>query len=82
MSWQRSYIMTTPVKAKCVMYTGVYAWILLNIFSCNPSSDMKDNGEVYDLICLEGHVYWASYHMLAIKLTDDGKPVKRSEIKP
>lgn len=33
-------------------------------------------GEQYDKICIEGHVYYQLGRQLAIKLSDDGKPIK------
>jgi hypothetical protein len=32
----------------------------------------------YEKICVEGHVYFHGYNRLAIKLDDEGKPIKCS----
>lgn len=40
--------------------------------------DLTDSDRIYlyNKICIEGHIYYNCAHQLAIKLNDDGTPVK------
>jgi len=54
--------------------------LCLGMFGCNGNRLNIDKSSIFNTICLDNHVYYDSGYRLAIKLNDDGKPIKCKEI--
>lgn len=58
--------------------------IAVFLLSCNQSSNqpsnkqriIPDNTQKYKKICIEDHIYYSSGNKLALKVNDNGLPVK------
>lgn len=42
----------------------------------NDYSRTSDASGSYDRVCVDGHVYFRGHYRMAIKLSDEGKPIK------
>lgn len=47
-----------------------------DIYVDSFNKEMQDKSYNYSRICIEGHIYFSSFSRVAIKLDNDGKPIK------
>lgn len=65
-----------------IVATIIFSIVLLSVSNFKEKSSYTKVRDTmfgkYHVVCLEGHTYYSGDRTLALKLTDDGRPIKCS----